>query len=121
MPRKLVLFGFLIALALFLFFGAGPYVVGQPPILLFLGIGLVFVVFGFLRRDDCNEGTSYRKFTLVAGAVSFFIVLTPLQELDSSRTDNPQRMLVVGISALIMLTLLRRKLRLRVGVLKRVR
>ena len=121
MPRKLVLFGFLIALAFFLFFGAGPYVVSQPPILLFLGIGLVFVVFGFLRRYDWNEGTLYHKFTLVAGAVSFLIVLTPLQELDKSRTDNPQGMLIVGISALIMLILLRRKLRLPVGVLKRVR
>lgn len=109
-PRKLVIIGFLAALTFFLFFGAGPNLVSQPLILMFLGIVLLFAIFGLLKRYDWNEGTLYHKFTLVAGAVVFLIALTPLQELDKNRPDNPQGMLIVGISALIMLILLRQKL-----------
>ena len=109
-PNKLVVIGFLIALALFLYFGAGPNLVTQPLILIFLGLILIFAIFGFLKRYDWNEGTPYHKFALAAGAVAFLIALTPFQELDKNRPDNPQGMLIVGISALIMLILLRQKL-----------
>lgn len=109
-PNKLVIIGFLTALAFFLCFGAGPNLVTQPLILMFLGLMLLFAILGLLKRYDWNEGTLYHKFTLVAGAVVFLIVLTPFQELDKNRSDNPQGMLIVGISALIMLILLRRKL-----------
>jgi len=109
MPRKLVLIGFLTALAFFLLFMAGPYLVSQPPILMILGMGLVFTIFCFLKRYNWNEETLYHKFTLVAGAVGFLIALTPLQEIDKSRPDNTQGMLIVGIIALIMLILLRQK------------
>jgi len=37
------------------------------------------------------------------------IFLTPLQELDKSRLDNPRGMLIVGVTALFLLLLLRRK------------
>jgi hypothetical protein len=108
---KLVLIGFLIALTFFLFFGAGPYIVSEPLILLVLGVGLVFLVFRFLKRYGWNEKTLRHKFSLAAGAVGFLIALTPLQELDMSRPDSTQGMLVVGIVALLMLVLLNRKLR----------
>jgi hypothetical protein len=108
---KLVLIGFLTALTFFLFFGAGPYVVSEPLILLVLGVGLVFLMFGFLRRYGWNEKTLRHKFSLAVGAVGFLIALTPLQELDISRPDSTQGMLVVGIVAFVMLVLLNRKLR----------
>jgi len=77
-PRKLVIIGFITALTFFLFFGAGPKLVSQPLILMFLGIVLILAIFGFLKRYDWNEGTLYHKFTLVAGAVVFLIsVNTP--------------------------------------------
>ncbi len=110
-PRKLVVIGFLIASTLFLYFGAGPHFVPQPPILLFLAVGVTFAFFGFMKRYDWNEGTLYHKFALVAGAICFLIVLTPIQELDTNRIDNPKGMLFVGLTALVMLILLRRKLR----------
>jgi hypothetical protein len=109
-PNKLVIIGFLTALAFFLCFGAGPNLVPQPLILMALGLILLFAIFSLLRRYDWNEGTLYNKFTLAAGAVVFLIALTPFQELDKNRPDNPQGMLIVGISALILLILLRRKL-----------
>jgi hypothetical protein len=109
-PNKLVIIGFLTALAFFLCFGAGPNLVTQPLILMFTGLMLLFTIFSLLKRYDWNAGTLYHKFTLVAGAVVFLIALTPFQELDKNRPDNPQGMLIVGISALIMLILLRRNL-----------
>ena len=75
-----------------------------------LGAVLVSVAFSFLKRHEWDDRTLYRKFSLIAGAVAFLIALTPLQELDRGRPDNPQGMLIVGIAALILLLLLRRKL-----------
>ena len=55
----------------------------------------------------------YQKFALTAGAVGFLIALTPLQELDTTRPDNPRGMLIVGIIVLILLVLLARKMKAR--------
>lgn len=76
-----------------------------------LGLGLVFAVYGLIKRYDWNEKTLYHKFALAAGAISFLVALTPIQEFDTSRPDNAQGMLAVGVIALAMLLLLRRKLR----------
>ena len=107
---RFALAGFLTAAALFLLFMAGPHIVPQPPILMMIGAAAVFVIFRFLKRYRWDDGTLYNKFALTAGAVSFLIALTPIQELDKSRPDNPQGMLVVGIAALVLLILLRRRL-----------
>ena len=115
-PSRLALFGFITTLALFLLFGAGPNIIGHPPVLMLLGITLVFTVFSLLRRYEWNERRLYNKFALAAGALGFFIMLTPLQELDNSRLDNTQGMFIVGIAATIMLILLRKRLKSRVQV-----
>jgi len=108
---RLALIGLLTALTFFLLFMVGPYAVGQPPILMVMGIALVSALFFFLRRYKWGEATLYHKFSLTAGAVAFLIALTPFQELDKSRPDNTQGMLIIGIIALVMLLLLRRKMR----------
>jgi len=92
-------------------FMAGPYLVPQPPALIVLGIILVYAMARFLGRYTWNNKTLYHKFSLVAGALSFLIALTPIQEFDASRMDNPRGMLIVGITAIIMLLLLARKLK----------
>lgn len=115
-PSRLALFGFITTLALFLLFGAGSNIIGHPPVLMLLGITLVFTVFSLLRRYEWNERRLYNKFALAAGALGFFIMLTPLQELDNSRLDNTQGMFIVGIAATIMLILLRKRLKSRVQV-----
>jgi uncharacterized membrane protein len=76
-----------------------------------IGVVLVLIVFSFIKRFDWNEKTSYHKFSLVAGALAFLIMLAPLQELDKSRPDNTQGMLIVGIIALLLLFYLRKELR----------
>lgn len=112
-PSRIALAGFLVASTLFLLFMTGPYLVSQPSVLMALGVVSVLVAYCFLKRYEWNEGTRYHKFALTAGALAFLIVLTPLQEFDRTRLDNPQGMLIVGIAAFTLLLLLRRKLQRR--------
>jgi hypothetical protein len=111
-PTRLNLVGFITATGFFLFFMAGPYLISQPLILMFLGGGLVFSVFLFLGRFHWDESTLYHKFALSAGALAFLILLTPLHELNTNRLDNTQGMAIIGLVALITLLFLRRKLKL---------
>lgn len=90
---------------------AGPHIVPQALVLMMLGVALVYATAQFLKRYEWNEKTLHHKFSLSAGALTFLIVLAPLQEFDRSRPDNPQGMLLVGIVALVLLVLLRRKLK----------
>jgi peptidoglycan/LPS O-acetylase OafA/YrhL len=110
-PIKWSIIGFAAALTLFLFFGAGPNIITEPITLIAFGAALVSLIFLFLSRYNWNKKTLYSKFSLVSGALGFLICLTPFQEFDKSRPDNPQGMLVVGIIALILLILFRIKLR----------
>jgi len=110
-PSRLALVGFLAATGLFLLFIIGPYLVPRAPALMLIGAGLVFAIGNFLKRYNWNEKTLYHKFSLAAGAVAFLIALTPIQEFDQKRLDNPRGMLIVGVTALILLLLLKRKLK----------
>lgn len=110
-PARLALLGFVTALALFLVFGAGPHLIDAPAVLMLLGAALVFTVFRLLARFEWTDRRRYHKFAVTAGALGFFIALTPLQELDQSRLNNPRGMLIVGIVAAAMLLLLRDKLK----------
>jgi len=111
-PSRMTVTGFLVATSLFFLFMAGTYIVPQPPVLMVIGVTLIIAVFNFLRRLKWDAGALYQKFALTAGATSFLILLTPIQEFDTNRPDNTRGMLIVGIAALILLVLLRRRLRL---------
>jgi len=111
-PSRMALIGFLVATSLFFLFMAGAYIVPQPPVLIMIGMALIAAIFGFLRRLKWDAGTLCQKFALSAGATSFLIVLAPIQEFDTNRPDSPRGMLIVGIVALTLLILLRRRLRL---------
>jgi hypothetical protein len=56
---------------------------------------LVLVLIGWLL--GWGDGSWRHRFALVTGGLSFFILLTPLQELDTSRMDNPSGMVLVGL------------------------
>jgi hypothetical protein len=109
-PRKATITGLVIATSLFLLFGVGPHLIAQPIILLLLGVGFVLLIYLFLKQYNWNNNTLYSKFSLAAGVLLFLIILTPLQEIDQNRLDNPQGMLLIGIAALILLLLLRKKI-----------
>lgn len=110
-PRKLFIVGLFTATTFFFLYMAGPYLISRPIILIIFGFGLVFAAFSLVKRFEWNGETLYHKFCLTAGAVAFLIVLTPIQEFDNSRLDNTQGMLLVGITAVIMLLLLRKRLK----------
>lgn len=112
-PAWLAVFGFVSALAFFLFYGAGPHLISQPAVLMVLGVVLVFALFSIVKRYNWGESTAYQKFALASGALGFLVLLAPLQELDKSRPDNPQGMIIVGLVALLLLILLGRRLRTR--------
>jgi phosphoglycerol transferase MdoB-like AlkP superfamily enzyme len=110
-PKKLFIVGFFIIVMLFLFFGTGPYIINEPLILMIIGLGLVIGVFLFSKQYDWNKDSLYHKFSLIAGALFFFIFLTPFQELDRNRPDNSQGIFLVGIVAIILLLFVRKKLK----------
>jgi hypothetical protein len=53
------------------------------------------------------------QLALVSGALSFFIMIAPLQELDKTRTDNPVGISLVGIAILVGLVLFGRQIKRR--------
>jgi hypothetical protein len=72
------------------------------PVLLTTGLafGLMIVVYWAVRRMSNEGGWSDReRLALVSGALTFFILLAPLSEFDTNRTDNPAGMMIVGFAA----------------------
>ena len=85
-------------------FGVIPHLTESPlfpPIVMFLGVSLVFGVTRFLREYNWRQANDLHKFGLAAGALTPLIVFAPLQELDKTRTDNPAGMSLVGLAFLI--------------------
>jgi len=96
-------------LGFFLIFWALPFFL--PPLLvMLLGALLVLGFATFLKRYKWNESSDLHSFALISGGLTFFILLAPLQELDKTRTDNPQGMGLVGLAFLVGLLLLRRRI-----------
>jgi hypothetical protein len=110
LPRVFVLWA-IGAVATFVFF-FGFYLVHA--LMPFWQIGILFgpalvLFFGKLLTRYVWKGSSEKHlFALTSGALTFFVVLAPLQELDKTRTDNPAGMSLVGLAFLIGLVLLGR-------------
>jgi hypothetical protein len=94
----------------FLGFWLIPTVIPQWPLGLLFGPVLVFLYAMLLKRYEWKPFCEKHRFALVSGALTFFIVLAPLQELDASRPDNTAGMSLVGLAFLIGLILLRRRI-----------
>jgi len=110
--RSLWVIGLASAATFFLIFGLGPHLFNHPIIVMLLGIALVFGMLKFLNRFNWKSPkSSLNRLAIVAGALSFLIILTPLQELDAARQDNPAGMTLVGLAAIIGLLLLKRKVK----------
>ncbi len=80
------------------------------PIGLLFGPVLILLYTRLLKSYDWEESSEKHRFALVSGALAFFIVFAPLQELDASRTDNPVGMGFVGLAFLVGLVLLGRRI-----------
>lgn len=76
------------------------------PIGMLFGPALVLLYTKLLKSYGLKESSEKHLFALVSGALTFFIVFAPLQELDATRTDNPVGMSFVGLAFLVGLVLL---------------
>ncbi|MBN2333935.1 hypothetical protein JXL21_00140 [Candidatus Bathyarchaeota archaeon] len=74
-----------------------------------IGVALVWTVVRLLRGYDWREAMRTHVMGLASGPVILFILTTPIQELDVSRTDDTTGMMIVGAAFLLGLTLLARR------------
>lgn len=110
--RNFALLGFAATLAFFVFNwvlpGLGvPVPLTQAAVIL-LVVGLVPALRGLSRRGDWDDA---HRLALAGGALSFFILLAPLQELDQTRPDNTAGMALVGLAFALLLAWLWRRVR----------
>jgi hypothetical protein len=82
---------------------------GAPVLLtLFALVGLGYGLWRSIRWASGDGAWDDRaRFSLAAGALSFFILIAPFSENDPSRVDDPSGMTIIAIVAVILLLLLR--------------
>ncbi len=105
-PKQIwfVLVGFGATLAFFFIHWALPEFAVPVPITTLSAVTLILlVIWGVGRLSHGGVWTDQHRLALVGGALMFFVLLAPLQELDTSRADNPAGMTVVGLSVLVFL------------------
>lgn len=97
-PAVLWLVAAVAGFAFFLGFYSSPYLVPWSVAMLY-GLLLVFLMVQFLKRFNWREKTSdMHVFALCSGALTFFLVFAPLQELDKSRKDVTAGMSLVALA-----------------------
>ncbi len=104
-PRWFVVAGFLSTFSFFFINLAMPNTGLHPLWTIFLVIGLVILVSRKVLRMSGNgaEWSKRHQLALASGALGFFILLAPLQELDKTRSDNTGGMTLAGIAAALFL------------------
>jgi hypothetical protein len=101
-PFRFWLTGFLGTIGFFLVFMALPDTGLHPGVTIFIGVGLVAMIVWMVSRMSGNgtAWTEMHRLALAASSLSLFILLTPIHQFDTSRTDNPSGMAFVGLAAL---------------------
>lgn len=108
---RLALLGFGATLAFFLIHWVLPAL--KVPVLLTVvaAVGLVVGVARTVGRWARRGLTDLQRLALAGGALTFFVLLAPLQELDEARPDNTAGMALVGLGMLVFLLRLWRRVR----------
>jgi len=102
-----------IGFAFFLGFYSSPYLVPWPVAMLY-GLLLIFLMVKFLKRFSWREkANGIHVLALCSGALTFFLVFAPLQELDKSRKDATAGMSLVALAFAIGLIWLGQKIKQR--------
>ncbi len=103
-PLRFGLLGFAGMLVFFLVHWIFPELGVPVPLTLLSALSLVTLVFWAGRRMSARGAWDDRhRLAVASGALSFFVLLAPLAELDRTRTDNPAGMTVVGLAAVAFL------------------
>ncbi len=84
-----------------------------PPLTMAFEASLAGGMLWLLRRamGGWKAPTAYHALGLAAGALGFFILLAPLQEMDPARTDETAGMALVGLATALGLAWLRRRMK----------
>lgn len=102
--------------AFFLGFYSSPFLVPWPLAMLY-GLLLIFLTAKFIRRFNWREKASdMHVLGLCSGALTFFFVFAPLQELDKSRKDVTAGMSLVALAFAIGLIWLGLRIRQRANL-----
>jgi len=115
LPRPFVLLLVAAAadLAFFLGFYASPTLIPWQLTMLY-GPLLIFLTAEFITRYNWHQKpTDIHTLALCSGALTFFLIFAPLQELDKTRTDNTQGMILVALATITALIILRHKIKQR--------
>lgn len=99
------LIGYLGTIALFVLAWVFPNA-GINPLLTLFFMAFLPLMFSWIILKVPGKGildSPKHQFALASGALSFFIILAPLQELDKSRTDNTSGMTFVSLLFVIFL------------------
>lgn len=112
LPRPLFLWGLGAtgSFVFFLGFWSLPSILPLWSVGIFFGPTLVLIFAAYLSRYRWGSGADRHLFSLVAGGLTFFMVFAPLQEMDSSRTDNPTGMSIVALVFVAILLFLKRRI-----------
>lgn len=116
-PRWFWLVTFLATTVWFIGTWALPHT-GIPPFLTALFSSGIVAVTAWIILKKSGNGNSLsemHKLALAAGGLSFFIMLTPIEEMDATRPDNTAGMTLVGLIAAVSLIWMARKLKQQVS------
>ena len=108
---RLALLGFGATLAFFIIHWAFPILKVPVLVTVVATVGLVAGMVWTVGRWARRGLTGPQRLALAGGALMFFVLLAPLQELDKTRPDNTAGMALVGVGALLFLAWLWRRVR----------
>lgn len=111
-PRRLAVAAFAATLGLFFLMWFLPNT--PVPALIWMGLVVAYVAWLWIslgRKAAHPRWTALHAWALAAGALTFFILLAPLVELDHTRSDSTAGMTLVGVATAAGLIWLGRRLR----------
>jgi hypothetical protein len=116
-PRPLwfALVGLCATMASFLAFWVLPELTVPVPLTMLTIVAVVVLTMGLVRwMSRRGAWTDQHRLALAGGALTFFVLLSPLVELDTARPDNPTGMTLVGLITLLFLIWLWWRVRVRI-------